>query len=88
MVTLVLWFAHILGLDNLSGPWYGFWSGVGGDLSLFTVAYALVRRHNCHVQRCWRIGRHPVDGGYLVCARHHPFGPPTHQDVIDVHEGR
>lgn len=77
------WVGHILGLDNLSGPWYGFWSGFGSDMSeviMFGWLYAFLRKHNCHVQGCWRIGRHAVDG-YVVCARHHPKGAPTAEDI-------
>lgn len=80
---------HVLGVDDVSGPWYGFWSGIGSDLSelagLLTVAWLFWRRHNCHVHRCWRIGRHPVAGtGYVVCARHHPAGAPSHRDVLEA----
>ena len=78
---------QILGLDNVSGPWYAFWSGFGGDLTifagLFAIAGSFLRKHNCHVKGCWRIGRHPVDGTqYVVCRRHHPDDSPTHKDVI------
>ena len=30
----------------------------------------LVRKHNCHERRCWRVGRHAVDGTPW-CNRHH-----------------
>lgn len=26
------WLLHVLGVDNVAGPWYGFWSGFGSDL--------------------------------------------------------
>lgn len=75
---------HILGLDNLGGRWYGFWSGIGGDASILAVPAVLVRRHNCHVRRCWRLGRHPVAGTeYVVCRKHHP---DEHPRVEDVHQ--
>lgn len=74
--------AHLLGLDNLSGPWYGFWSGIGGDLSILAAPLVLLRRHNCHVKGCPRLGRHPVPGtGFVVCRRHHPDEHPTAADV-------
>ena len=64
---------HVLGVDDLGGPWYGFWSGFGSDLSevtgLFAVAYIFWRKHNCHAKGCWRIGRHQV-GDAVVCRRH------------------
>ena len=79
------WLSHFLGLDNLSGPYYGFWSGVGSDLAEVTLVGAmltLVRKYNCHVKWCWRVGRHPVEGTtYTVCRRHHPEGKPTAADI-------
>jgi hypothetical protein len=77
------WLSHWLGLDDASGPIYSFYSGVGADLSELAVIGGLVgmyRRHNCHVHRCWRVGRHPVavDGTtWTVCRRHHPADAPT-----------
>ena len=66
-------FMHFFGLDNLSGPQYGFWSGVGSDISELAVVGAVLgayRRHNCHRPGCWRIGRHVVDGTPW-CDHHH-----------------
>lgn len=71
--------AHFFGIDNLSGPFYGFWSGVGSDVSELAIPgamYALYRRHNCHAHRCWRLGRFPHPDGWTVCHRHHPDGAP------------
>ena len=82
------WLGHILGLDDLSGPWYGFWSGFGSDVSELALLGALVgllRKHNCHVKGCWRVGRHAVDGtAWVVCARHHPVGAPTASHIEAV----
>ena len=79
--------AHLLGIDNESGPWYAFWSGFGSDLGEIAIMgslLALVRRHNCHVKGCPRLGRHPVAGTtWTVCRRHHPDGHPSAQDVQD-----
>jgi hypothetical protein len=64
---------HWLGMDNLSGPVYGFWSGFGSDVSevaLIGAVFGIFRRHNCHERHCWRIGRHVVDGTPW-CDRHH-----------------
>jgi len=73
---------HLLGLDNVSGPWYAFWSGFGSDISEFALIGAgltLYRRHTCHVDAprfCWRPGVHPVPGTpYRACKRHHPHVP-------------
>lgn len=67
------WLLHVLGVDNVSGRWYGFWSGFGSDLgeaALLGAVYGAFRKHNCHESRCWRIGRHTVDGTPW-CNRHH-----------------
>lgn len=76
------WLAHLLGLDNMSGPWYGFWSGFGsdlGELAIFGGLFATYRRHTCHVDHprfCWRPGVHPVEGTpYRACKKHHPAVP-------------
>ncbi|HEY1820406.1 MAG TPA: hypothetical protein VGG83_10785 [Trebonia sp.] len=74
--------AHLLGLDNLSGPVYGFWSGIGGDASILAVPLVVLRRHNCHVRRCPRLGRHPVQGtAFTVCRKHHPDEHPSADDI-------
>jgi hypothetical protein len=83
------WLLGVLGVTNVSGKWYGFWSGFGSDISEFAIIAGLaglLRRHNCHIRGCPRIGRHPVEGTpYVVCARHSPHGAPTHEDVLDAH---
>jgi hypothetical protein len=76
---------HVLGLDSGSGPAYLWWSGAGsdlGELALIGALLAIVRRHNCHVRGCPRIGRHlfadQVTGvTYMLCGRHHPGVPGT-----------
>lgn len=71
--------SHFFGFDNLSGPFYGFWSGAGSDIQEVTLLGAvlvLARHTNCHVHRCWRLGRHHVEGTpYKTCRRHHPAIP-------------
>ncbi len=83
------WLLHILGMDNASGTIYLAWSGWGGDvgeLAVFSALVGLLRKHNCHVQGCLRLGRHAVEGtAYVVCRRHHPEGAPTAQDVARTH---
>lgn len=79
------WLMHVLGLDNASGAPYLAWSGVGGDLGYLAIIGTLIRRHNCHVHGCLRVGRHPVTGtDYVVCRRHHPDGAPTAADVREA----
>jgi hypothetical protein len=71
------WLVHFLGLDY--GGRYGhplpydLWSGFGSDISELAIIGAVLgayRRHNCHERKCWRIGRHTVDGTPW-CNHHH-----------------
>lgn len=67
------WLLHFLGLDSASGTAYLAWSGVLSDLgevALIGAVLGAYRKHNCHQRRCWRIGRHVVDGT-PYCNRHH-----------------
>lgn len=72
---------HILGVDDVSGRWYGFWSGFGsdvGELGIIGGLIGLLRHKNCHVHGCVRLGRHKVEGTeWMVCAKHHPVGAPN-----------
>ena len=62
-----------LGVTNGSGRWYLWWSGIVGDIGLFGGGYLILRKHNCHVHRCWRLAWHPhPDHGHPVCKKHHP----------------
>ena len=85
------WLLNFFGISNLAGYGYGFWSGIGsdiGEIALLGAIIAVYRKHNCHVQRCWRISRHPVDGTpWVVCRKHHPAidHAPTAQQVVDDH---
>jgi hypothetical protein len=58
---------------------YNFVSGPLADITLVTAfagtLYLFLRRHNCHVHRCWRLAWHPhPDHGHPVCKKHHPDG--------------
>jgi hypothetical protein len=74
------WLQVHTGTVNEPGPYYGFWSGFGSDLTEFgvigavgTAAYQLFKKYNCHQPRCWRVGTHPAAGGdFSLCYRHHP----------------
>jgi hypothetical protein len=87
------WLGHILGLDNLTGPWYGFWSGAGSDIGEFAMFGALVgllRKYNCETRSCWRLGRHPLvdtEKGttHHLCAKHHPTGALTVHHIMRIH---
>jgi hypothetical protein len=78
------WFAWHTGILH-AGPdvYYNFWSGFGSDLGEATLigsvslgVYTGVRKVNCHVKGCWRIGHHPLEGTpYTLCKTHHPHVP-------------
>lgn len=69
------WLSHFFGLDNLSGPFYGFWSGAGSDITELALLGAVWHHVNCHEPGCWRPGTRVTagPGGVHVrrCARHH-----------------
>jgi hypothetical protein len=90
------WLAVHTGTIDEGGVYYGFWSGFGADLGEVTLittvglgVYTGVRRANCHVKGCWRIGHHPLEGTpYHLCARHHPDVPTdgaTHAEILEHH---
>ena len=65
---------------------YNFVSGPLADITLLGGAYAILRRHNCGVKGCLRIGRHPVAGtDHIVCRKHHPHDSPTAEQVLAEH---
>src|SRR5690348_586787 len=74
------WLEVHTGTVNEPGPYYGFWSGFGSDLTEFgiigaisTGVYQLVKKYNCHYPGCWRVGNHPAAGGqFSLCYLHHP----------------
>ncbi len=76
----------------LQGPGYQFWSGIGSDIGQVTLITGLAAaywQHSCHVGRCWRPGRHPVDGTpYKACRKHHPSlsnGRVTAEHIAQAH---
>ena len=80
---LTLGISHFFGLDG--AEFYSFWSGIGADigqLALIGGAIGLYRKHNCHVHRCWRMGKAPIEGTpWIVCHHHHPVGKPTEAHI-------
>lgn len=49
------------------------WSGIAGNLTIFTGLIIWYWHHSCHADRCYRIGLHKVNGTpYTVCRKHHP----------------
>lgn len=77
------WIGHVLGLDDASGVAYLAWSGFVGDISLIGAALVVLRKHQCHVKRCWRLGHHTA-GRFAVCRRHHPSTPDTAPTAAEV----
>jgi hypothetical protein len=85
---LLHWLAVHTGTVNEAGPYYGFWSGFGSDIGEIAIIGGLVtvvRRHNCEVHGCWRIGRHQTAAGHHVCRRHHPDDRLTAENVTAAH---
>jgi hypothetical protein len=91
------WLQVHTGTVDEPGPYYGFWSGFGSDLTEFgiigaiaTAAYQLFRKYNCHEPGCWRVGNHPAAGGqFSLCYRHHPDyrgKKPTHELIQRLHQ--
>lgn len=68
----MVWVSAVLGLDNVSGRWYAFWSGFGGDLPIFAGLGAFVLHKNCHTPGCWRLGRHTG-----LCGKHITASAPA-----------
>lgn len=50
--------------------WGNFWGGFCANLAFFGALGGAYNKHNCHESRCWRVGRHHVDGTPW-CNRHH-----------------
>lgn len=79
------------GTVNEPGPFYGFWSGFGSDLTEFvsfvTAVYMIYRHTNCHVAKCPRISKHEyeMDGAkYKLCKVHHPAVDENKKLTADV----
>lgn len=74
-------------------PFYNFWSGFGSDIGEVAIIGGIwmgIKKINCHVQRCPRIGHYVVDGTpYKVCRKHHPDVPSkgalTADHISDAH---
>lgn len=64
------------GVIDEGGKGYGFFSGVGSDIGELAIIGGLIsiyRKHTCHIDGCWRIAKHPVEGTpYVACRKHHP----------------
>ena len=70
-------FSHVIHWPIHGG--YNFVSGPLADITLVTAflggTFLFLRKHNCHVNRCWRLSWHEHPGhGHPVCKKHHPDG--------------
>jgi hypothetical protein len=91
-----MWHAILdfFGVVDEGGKGYGFWSGIGSDIGEVAIIGAVVgmyRKHSCHVDGCWRIGKHSVQGtGFVTCRKHHPTissdVPLTAEDIAQAHD--
>lgn len=82
------WLYVWLGLANVSGPIYAFWSGSGSVLlpwllNGFLIAGLFWWHHQCHVHRCFWYARRKTAAREAACWRHHPEPKRT---VADLHE--
>jgi hypothetical protein len=93
------WLNHVMGNDYGqpygSFSFYNLWSGIAGalpDILLITGLAAWYVHRTCHVNHCYRPGRHEVAGTpFKCCRKHHPAidGKVTAQVVASAHaEGR
>jgi hypothetical protein len=84
--TIFDWLYHAVRFTWHDPEGYNFISGPLADITLLGGGYAILRRHNCHAKRCFRIGRRPVAGTtYVVCRRHHPDDTPTAEQIYAAH---
>lgn len=64
---------HFLGWDGQTSDNYAAWSGsvpaIETGLGMSTLITGMWRHVNCHEPRCWRAGKHKVDGTPW-CTRH------------------
>lgn len=70
------WFEVHTGTVNEPGPYYGFWSGFGSDISEIVsfIGFAIIyyRHNNCHSKGCPWIAHHEVEMNgvkYKVCRK-------------------
>lgn len=84
------WLGHWLGLDNVAGQIYAWWSGSGSVilpwiLNSLTVAALFWWHHQCHVSGCWWYARRTTAAGERACWRHHPHPRRTAADLLTAH---
>jgi hypothetical protein len=81
------WLFYEFGASG-SGSHYGLLSGAVSDVSelaIFGAVYAGLRRVNCPVTGCWRLGLHRTATGHRVCRKHHPDDELTVEHLHAAH---
>ena len=84
------WLAHWLGLDNVSGPIYAWWSGSGSVILPWIVQVLIIIllfwwHHQCGVDGCLRYARRTTAAGERACWVHHPVQGRTAADIHAAH---
>lgn len=90
-------FAHFLGIDTQASQNYDFVSGVG-PMIITAIGYgglitAVIGKFNCHYKRCWRLGKHHVNGSPW-CNKHHEVARPERTEhellsrIVELLEAR
>lgn len=85
MHGLLTWLHYHAGLDDGSGSWYLFWSGIGSGGPWLVAMGTILKLSNCHAHGCWRPGFHPTAAGHRTCKRHHPTGGLTADHIAAAH---
>lgn len=86
-----------LGLSNASGSQYLLWSGIFGDITIFSSVvyglYMIKKRGECHEETCRKHGKFEFSDDennvkYKLCANHHPGVPAriTHAHLVHIHK--
>lgn len=81
------WLFWYFGVSG-TGSHYGFFSGPGSDLGELAIiggVYAGLRRINCPITGCWKIGLHHTAAGHRVCRKHHPDDELTVEQAHAAH---
>jgi hypothetical protein len=68
---VVWWFFHLSGIDNPSGYWYSFWSGLGGTGVLGVIAAVF-----------WQLHKRLTQHHHQATLEHHRL---THQWLQQMH---
>lgn len=67
---MIAWLLSVLGISNMSGRWYAFWSGAGADLGELAIAGSLLRLAARQVDALAQAARHHRERQELAAAQH------------------